>query len=263
MRREFIPSFGRVTGNQTEHEVDARLREVLDSEDPDLIWDLRVNSEGRPEICKTFIDGKVETAADERRHGNVASDDDGNMVSIAHLAMAISTPDLHRQICATLPVGVPIPSVQWLRLQFWLRTSSRTTSKYYTGRLKIKFMVQARQFRQSHCHYASALFKYEKEFAIKYKKYVDFIAMDGKHTCKVGEPGLPVAAVERGKEVIVAKNQSLQVADHDFTKLLRWRSMFLMISTDPFMMDKSMSALKKTVSSRHRQFAMPQSCQKY
>ena len=81
-------------------------------------------------------------------------------------------------------------------------------------------MVQARQFRQSHidCHYASALFRYEKEFAIKYKKYADFIAMDDKHTCKVGEPGLPVAAVERGKEVIVAKNQSLQVTDNDFTK---------------------------------------------
>ena len=42
--------------------------------------------------------------------------------------------------------------------------------------------------------------------------------MDDKHTCKVGEPGLPVAAVERGKEVVVAKTQLLQVADHDFTK---------------------------------------------
>ena len=134
MHHEFISSFGRVTGtkaavlceaykrltgdlpaaeNQTEHEVDERLREVLDSEDPDLIWDLRVNKEGRPEkyteVCKTFIDGKVETAADEHRHDNVASD--GNMVSIAHLAMAISTSDLHRQICATLREGVPIPSV--------------------------------------------------------------------------------------------------------------------------------------------------------
>ena len=65
MRGEFISSFGRVTGtkpavlreayrrlagdvsaapSQTEHEVDERLQEILNSEDPDLIWDLRLNN---------------------------------------------------------------------------------------------------------------------------------------------------------------------------------------------------------------------------
>ena len=81
-------------------------------------------------------------------------------------------------------------------------------------------MVQARQFRKEHVgsHYASALFRYEKEFALKYRSHVDFICMDDKHTCKVGEPGYPVAAVERGKAVIVGKDQSMQVGDHDFCK---------------------------------------------
>ena len=41
--------------------------------------------------------------------------------------------------------------------------------------------------------------------------------MDDKYTCKVGEPGFPVAAVERDKEV--GKNMSFKVADHDFTKV--------------------------------------------
>ena len=36
---------------------------------------------------------------------------------------------------------------------------------------------------------------------------------------KVGEYGCPVAAVERGKQVIVGQNQVFAVADHDFTKL--------------------------------------------
>ena len=70
MRREFISSFGRVTGtkpailreayrrltgdvsaasSQTEQNDDECLREILDSEDPDLIWDLRLNNQGRPE----------------------------------------------------------------------------------------------------------------------------------------------------------------------------------------------------------------------
>ncbi|CAB5209769.1 unnamed protein product [Rhizophagus irregularis] len=44
------------------------------------------------------------------------------------------------------------------------------------------------------------------------------IFMDDKHRCKVGEPGYPVAAVERGRQVIVSKNKAFKVADHDFTK---------------------------------------------
>jgi len=44
------------------------------------------------------------------------------------------------------------------------------------------------------------------------------VFMDDKHRCKIGEPGYPVAAVERGRQVIVSKNKTFQVADHDFTK---------------------------------------------
>ena len=35
---------------------------------------------------------------------------------------------------------------------------------------------------------------------------------------QVGEPGLPVASVERGKKVLVSLNQSFEVCDHDFTR---------------------------------------------
>ena len=43
--------------------------------------------------------------------------------------------------------------------------------------------------------------------------------MDDKHRCKVGEPNYPVAAVERGKKVVVAASGTrFTVADHDFTK---------------------------------------------
>ena len=45
------------------------------------------------------------------------------------------------------------------------------------------------------------------------------MCQDDKHTVKVGEPGMPVAAVERGKSVLVAKDLTYQVADHDFCKL--------------------------------------------
>ena len=42
--------------------------------------------------------------------------------------------------------------------------------------------------------------------------------MDDKHSCKVGEPGCPVGAVERGKQVNVRLNETMEVADHDFTR---------------------------------------------
>ena len=45
-----------------------------------------------------------------------------------------------------------------------------------------------------------------------------FICQDDKHTVKVGEPGCPLAAVERGKRVIVGLNQSMEIGDHDFGK---------------------------------------------
>ncbi len=81
-------------------------------------------------------------------------------------------------------------------------------------------MVQTRQLRASHpdTHYASALFRYEKEFAVKFRKITNLIFLDDKHRCKVGEPGFPVAAVERGKKVVVSKDTTFMVADHDFTK---------------------------------------------
>lgn len=81
-------------------------------------------------------------------------------------------------------------------------------------------MVQSRQLRNNHIdnHYASALFRYLKELAIAFKDYSWLIFMDDKHRCKVGEPGYPVAAVERGKQVIVSCNKSFVVSDHDFTK---------------------------------------------
>ena len=53
--------------------------------------------------------------------------------------------------------------------------------------------------------------------------------LDDKHRIKVGEPGLPVASVERGKEVLVSLNQSFEVCDHDFTRFSLIPSVTLLI----------------------------------
>ena len=52
-----------------------------------------------------------------------------------------------------------------------------------------------------------------------FRDHSSLLFMDDKHRCKVGEPGLPVAAVERGKQVVVSTSgRKFAVADHDFTK---------------------------------------------
>src|SRR6266540_1869365 len=81
-------------------------------------------------------------------------------------------------------------------------------------------MIQIRQLRYDHIdtHYASALFRYLKELAIKYRNDTWLIFLDDKHRCKISESGSPVTAVERRKQIVVSKNMTFIVSDHDFTK---------------------------------------------
>ena len=175
MRQEFVQCFGRFThdkpallremyrrltgdssssANATEAEVNERVSQLLD---------LHVNNQGRPEKyeafleeCKKYIDNHVEAAVDDRRYDTVGMD--GEVV--IHLAVAMNAHDLYEEVKKQCSEGTPIPSLQWLQLQFWPRNASMRTASTYTGRLKIKFMIQACQYRQAHidAHYASALF---------------------------------------------------------------------------------------------------------
>ena len=76
-------------------------------------------------------------------------------------------------------------------------------------------MVQKRQLRQNHMdsHYCAAIFRYVHEYAVLFRDSSLFLCLDDKHRIKVGEPGTPVVAAERGKQVLVSISQSLQVCD--------------------------------------------------
>ena len=52
--------------------------------------------------------------------------------------------------------------------------------------------------------------------AIRYRDLCDLVFMDDIHICKMGEPQAPVAAVERGKAVVVSVNG--KEFSHDFTR---------------------------------------------
>ena len=54
--------------------------------------------------------------------------------------------------------------------------------------------------------------------AILLRAHSTFVCMDDKHRIKVGEPGFPVAAAERGRRVLVSRNGNFEVGDHDLTR---------------------------------------------
>ena len=111
---------------------------------------------------------------------------------------------------------------------------------YYTGKFNVKYMVQSRQLRSQHVdsHYAAAGFKYIREFSIKFNSFCTFLSLDDKHQIKLGEPGYPVAAVERGRQVLVSADKPFSVGDHDFTKFKITPSVALKIDI-PDSIDKS------------------------
>ena len=183
-------------------------------EDPDIIIDLRELNCGQKsqydtfwEECKKFIQERIGAAVDDRRHS-----------TITHMACAISVRDLVDQVKARCPEGTKIPCTSWVQLQFWPKTIHAKSSIHYTGKLDIKFMIQTRQFRKSHedTHYASAVFRYHREMAVAFREFSTYVCLDDKHRIKIGEPGFPVAAAERGRRVLVTQGSSFQVGDHDF-----------------------------------------------
>ena len=201
----------------SEKEVDERLSALLELEEPDLIYDLRDvnpgNQSNRYSVfwskAKEFLEEDVGTAVDDRRHSQVV-----------HIAKAISVRDFKQQVEQRCPPETPIPCDELVRLQFVPAHKSYRSASKYTSFLEVKKQVQHRQWRKDHedTHYAACIFRYMREYAILFRRFSVLACLDDKHKVKVGEPGFPVAAAERGRQVLVRSSTSFEVGDHDFTK---------------------------------------------
>ena len=101
----------------------------------------------------------------------------------------------------------------------------------YHSKLNVKHAIQKRLFQKDHpdAHCCAALFRYQRELAVKFQENSILVSIDNKHKIKVGEPGYPVAAVERGRQVIVSRTETFAVGDHDFTKFSLIPSVILRI----------------------------------
>ena len=147
-------------------------------EDAEVVLDLRAHNTNHEqagqynvfwEECQKFLAEDISTAVDDRCHDQ-----------ITHLSRVR---DLVEQVQAHSPQGTPIPSLEWVRLQFWPKTPAARASLHYTGRFHMKFMIQQRQWRRQHpdSHYAAASFRYMREYALNVCDYSLFVCLDDKH----------------------------------------------------------------------------------
>ena len=100
-------------------EIDDRVCQIIELKDPDIIADLRTlnSSTSRAKFdrfwseCEAILNEDIGVAVNDHRH-----------TEITHLATAISIRDLWERVKQRLPTDTPIPSQEWLRLQFWPKT---------------------------------------------------------------------------------------------------------------------------------------------
>ena len=169
-------------------------------------------------IVSEYIEDK--TTVSDRRHN--WSDDEGDVV--VYMAMANSCADMYRlcvEIAKSKNRDIVIPTYAWFLLQFWPTTKTASNTLHYTGRFKVKRMVQARTLRKHNAdlHYTKVIYSFMRKMASNHADAVTFASVDAKCKISVGEPDFPIISVSRGKAGIVGSNQTFKVGDHDFSKL--------------------------------------------
>lgn len=192
-------------------DIEYRMRMVVLGELPEVAADMRHLNKGQPQKFDVFLAALEEviqevTAEDERRRG------------LAHMSHFISQRDLHQLAKDKCPPGTPVPSLDWVALQFQPRSSQCHSALKYTGRLNVRYCLQARQLRSVHedDHYCLALFKMERAMAVEHRTVSTFVCLDDKAKVPIGEPGQPISTGVRPRPGIVGTStEVLQALDHD------------------------------------------------
>ena len=75
---------------------------------------------------------------------------------------------------------MPIPSVDWLALQFQPKSSKMSNAVKYTGRLDVNYQIQLLQLRTTHQddHYCLALFKMQCAMAVELSEFSHSVCLD-------------------------------------------------------------------------------------
>ena len=125
-------------GSSQKEDVDKRLVNfILESNDTDLLWDLRkLNGHPKKTASDPFWQGLQKyidefAAVDERRHSD-----------ILYLPVATSIENLCQIILDRLPEGSAAPSNSCLYMNFWPSHQYHNSASHHTGRFNLKFQLQ-------------------------------------------------------------------------------------------------------------------------
>ena len=91
--------------------------------------------------------------------------------------------------------GWEVPTYTWFLWQFWPFSCSASNMLHYTGRFKVKQMIQARPFRKINpdADYCNAIYDFMKQRTINHMTDSTFYSADAKCKVSVGEPDFPLA----------------------------------------------------------------------
>ena len=205
-----------------EAEVDERVaKAVVNLDDPEIVLDLRTTNR-KPSSThfdqfwaelQAYMD-EIKHAVDDRRHGDTL-----------HLPFAISVRHLQEVISGRLREKhpgdcPPIPSLEWIRLQFWPFNQYTIRALKHTGWFNVKFAVQVRQLHRDHqdFRYVRALLQYVRAFAVHFRFYCQYVSVDDKATIPIGDPSCPLSTGVRGhnRSLVSLSGPQLHALDHDF-----------------------------------------------
>lgn len=148
----------------------------------DVFWD----------ELQTYLD-EINLAVGERRHGDTLHKPFA--ISLRHLCELITD-----RLCHKIPEECPpVPSLEWLRFQFWPSKQYSAMALSYTGKFRIRFAI-VRQLHHDHqdSHYVSTLLQYAKSFAACFCSHWLYVSVDDKAVVPVGEPNCPISTGVRG-----------------------------------------------------------------
>ena len=130
-----------------------------------------------------------------RRHG------------VSRICEFLSIPDLIKKVALRLPSDTKIRSEATVRYAFAPPNMHFRTSKYYTGIVNLKYVVQRRQLRAFHTD--------ARELAVIYREDSVFLSCDDKSKMDYGEQANVISTGVRGKKSVVLVNSVLGTLDHD------------------------------------------------
>ena len=207
-------------------EFDLKMQTITGNLNSSLCRDLQIYNAPKSKYDKFWEIAvakiKEMTTVGNRRHAT-ASMETGDVV--VDMALDISSPDLHKKCHQEAQkaglTAEEMLSLSWFKVQFWPKDATTHSALNYMGRFSVKYMIQQCMTRKGDddVHYAGAVYKYAREYAVSIHNLVSFICTDNKHKISVGEPGFSVATLPCGHRVFLVKNEVFQVADHDLSNL--------------------------------------------